>query len=188
MKTRITLLLLTICLSLGSASAQVADQGKDFEKLWMASMTPGVEHAFLKKMEGKWSYEMTSSMGGAPEVSKGKSTKKMILGGRYLDENANGNMMGMPFLGRNTFAYDNMLKKYRSVWIDNMGTGFMIGEGVREGDEITIYATYPDLMGGPDTKYKLVYKVYSDKKHRYEMYMVSPDGQVVKQMTIVYSR
>jgi hypothetical protein len=185
MKTKITLLLLAICLSFGTTIAQEPD----FDAAWAASMTPGAEHDFLKKMEGKWATEVTSCMmGSEPQVSKGKSTKTMILGGRYLEENYTGNMMDMPFSGRNTFAYDNVLKKYRTVWIDNMGTGIMIGEGTREGNKITIWASYPNMISGPDQKYRLVYVADSDKKHTYEMYMVDEDGKEAKQMTIVYTK
>jgi hypothetical protein len=183
MKTRITLFVLLLCLSFGVAMAQDAAA----QAAWMEAMTPGEEHLFLKKMEGKWKVEVTSLMSGTPEVTKGTAVKKMILGGRYLEENTKSSMMGQPFLGKNIFAYDKMGKKFRTHWIDTMGTGFMLGEGTREGNTITIWSSYPDGMGGT-MNFKLLYILDSDTKHRFEMYMVGPDGKDMKSMSIVYTK
>ena len=38
-------------------------------------------------------------------------------------------MMGMPFQGMSTMAYDNGKKTFMSTWIDNMGTGILETEG-----------------------------------------------------------
>lgn len=184
MKTKIILFLIAICLTCGMVAAQDAET----EAKWMEAMTPGEQHTFLKKMEGKWKCEVTTSMMGESSVTKGTTVKKMTLGGRYLEEYTKTSMMGMPFEGKNIFAYDNITKKFRTHWIDSMGTGFMLGEGTREGNTITIWASYPDPMGGPDMKYKMLYIVDSDTKHRFEMYMGTPDGQEMKQMSIVYTR
>lgn len=152
-------------------------------------MTPGEEHKFLEKMAGDWTVATTSYMMGNEEQSKGTASKKMVLGGRYLDETLEASMMGMPFSGRNTFAYDNIKKKYRTFWIDNMGTGFMFGEGTREGNTITIWATYPDVVEPTDHQYKLVYRMVNDKQHEFEMYMVDPQTkEETKQMVTVYTR
>jgi hypothetical protein len=184
MKTKITLLLLALCLSVGAGFAQ----DPAAMEAWMAAMKPGAEHDFLKKMEGKWKIEVTSTMGSVSDVTKGKVTKKMIMGGRYLEEDATSEMMGQPFMGKNIFGYDNITQKYRTSWIDNMGTGIMAGEGTRDGNTITIWSTYPNVGGAPDMKYKMLYIVDNDKKHRYEMYMIDEKGQEAKQMTIVYTR
>lgn len=185
MKIRISLLLLVLTFSITSMFAQAADPNA----LWMEGMTPGTEHEFLQKMEGEWTCISTSYLeDGKTEVTEGKATKKMILGGRYLEEVLNSASLTSPFSGKNIFAYDNLTKKFRTFWIDNMGTGFMVGEGAREGNLITIIATYPDILGGPDQKYKIIYRAESDKKHSLEMYMISIDGQDVKQMEIVYNR
>ncbi len=185
MKTTITLLFLLSLLTLGMVHAQTADAND----LWMAAITPGEQHAFLKRMEGEWKCVQTSYMEeGKTDVMEGSASKSMILGDRYLEESMKGTALGMPFAGKNTFGYDNLLKKYRTFWIDNMGTGFMIGEGQRKGNVITIVATYPDVMGGADQRYKMIYTVQSDQKHSMEMFMVMENGDEAKQMDIVYTK
>ncbi|MEM7039571.1 MAG: DUF1579 family protein, partial [Bacteroidota bacterium] len=103
-------------------------------------------------------------------------------------ENNKGTSMGMPFNGTNMFAYDNILKKYQTNWVDNFGTGMMRGEGERKGNVITIHATYPSLTPGEDYKYRMVYDVKSKDMHVFHMFMIAEDGKEVKTMEITYTR
>ena len=49
----------------------------------------------------------------------------MVMDGRYLVEEYDGEMMGQPFKGMGLMAYDNSEQRFVSAWIDNMGTGIM---------------------------------------------------------------
>ena len=48
---------------------------------------------------------------------------KMLLDGRFLQQEFTGEMMGQPFSGVGINAYDNLRKRYVTTWIDTMGTG-----------------------------------------------------------------
>ena len=158
------------------------------QELWEASVKVGEQHHLLAKMEGNWTYITTSYMApGQEEKSGGKATKEMVCGGRFLTEINTGQTMGMAFEGHNTFAYDNVGQRYRSCWFDNFGTGFMLGEGQRNGNKIEMACNYPDMMGGPDKKYKIIYTIDSDTQHTMDMMMVSPEGEDIKQVHIVYT-
>ena len=178
------LLLVLVSFSLTSNAQSEAEM-----KAWQEAMTPNDNHAFLAKMAGEWTYKSTWWMkpGDEPTSESGKSTKKMIHGERYLEERHTGVNMGMPFEGLNIFGYDNVTKKYRTCWIDNAGTGMMIGEGSREGNMITIDATYPNPMGESDYVYILTYEVNGADTHTMVMYMVV-DDQKMKTMEIVFTR
>ena len=54
----------------------------------------------------------------------------------------------MPFEGMGIVGYDNLLKKFVSVWIDNMGTGLMPGTGTY--DAATKTYTYTTVVSGCD--------------------------------------
>ena len=96
----------------------------------MAMVMPGEHHAHMKKLVGDFDYTLKMIMPGMPATDyTGKRSAKMVMGDRYLDETYTGTMMGMPFEGHSTMAYDNVQKKYLSTWIDNMGTGIMFGSG-----------------------------------------------------------
>jgi hypothetical protein len=177
------------CLVLTSNPAFAQDDEAAMMAAWDAAKAVGPEHAFLKQMEGNWTYIVTNIMSPEEtETTHGKSTKTMTLGGRYLEDRSNGTSMNLPFEGHNLICYDNILKKFRICWTDNFGTGFMLGDGVRETDALTFVCTYPSLTGGPDDKYKLVYNISNDNKHMMTMYLIAPDGQELKQMEVVYTR
>ena len=101
------------------------------EKNWMAYMTPGEPHKMFAKMDGEWTGDMKMWMSpdAQPITSTGSATFKTIMGGRYQQGIHKGDMMGQPFEGHSTTAYDNAKKVYISSWIDNMGTGLMTMEG-----------------------------------------------------------
>jgi hypothetical protein len=101
------------------------------QKAWMEYMTPGPMHEMLKEGEGKWKVSTTYWMapGAPPQTSEGESTSKMILGGRYLQTEIHAIFMGGPYDGMGIDAYDNALGEFRSIWMDNMGTGVMIMHG-----------------------------------------------------------
>ena len=86
--------------------------------------TPGAPHKVLARMAGTWNTKMKSWMepGKPPMESTGTSEQRMILGGRYLQQDFAGDMMGSPFTGIGVTGHDNHTKKYVSTWIDSMGT------------------------------------------------------------------
>jgi hypothetical protein len=87
--------------------------------------TPGTPHKVLASMAGSW---ITKTKGWMepdkpPMESKGTCEQKMLLGGRFLQQEYSGDMMGSPFTGIGVTGYDNHTKKYVSTWMDSMGTG-----------------------------------------------------------------
>lgn len=98
---------------------------------WTAYATPGEAHKRLAPLAGKWSYtsKWWEAPNAKPEESKGTSTMRMILGGRFLEHTTKGKAMGMPFEGLGITAYDNIKGKYETLWMDTMGTGIMHGTG-----------------------------------------------------------
>lgn len=100
-------------------------------KAFQEYATPGKSHKFLEKMVGKWKYtsKWWESAEAKPEESSGTSTIKMILGGRFLQNETTGKAMGMPFQGLGLTGYNNVTGQYESLWLDTMGTGMTQGTG-----------------------------------------------------------
>ncbi len=183
-----SILILALLLSYaGLTSAQGMDE--EFMAKWQESMTPNENHAWLAKMEGNWTYTnyMWMEQGKDPDVTTGKAVMQMLCQGRYLQESHHGTSMNMPFEGHNTTAYDNLKGKYRTNWMDNFGTGFMTGEGTREGNVLTVMCTYPNFDGGED-KFKMVTTVKNENEHMLQMFMYDADGNELKHMEIKYKR
>lgn len=173
-----------------------ADQA-EMMKRWKQVATPGPRHKTLKPLEGKWNTLAKMWMAG-PEgpatESKGKAEYKSILGGRYLQETFDGQLMGMPFQGMCLLGYDNYKKKYTCCWIDSASTAMLTSEGLldRTGKVITLYGTMDEwLTGEHDKAVKYVYRIINGDKHIFEIHdlgIVDGDKENTKIMEITYTR
>ena len=181
---------------IGSAVAQdkkMSDEEAKMMAEFMKYATPDEHHKTLEPMIGKWTY--TSKYWMAPDSpqqeSKGTSEAMWLLGGRYLQENVNGEMMGGQFNGVGFTGYDLIKKEYINYWMDDMSTAPMISRGQIDasGKTITFMGTYPDVMQGmKDVTYKTVIKITGADQHVMEMYMVGEGGKEFKNMEISYTR
>jgi len=159
----------------------------------MKAATPGPQHASLAKMAGDWDCTVQYQMDPSKPMQEEKSTATItaLMDGRYIQEVSTGQMMGMPFSGMGIYGYDNVLGKYVSSWIDNMGTGIMKSEGTADasGKTITWTGTMSDPMTGKTAKERMVMTIVDDDHHTFEMYGVPPGAkQEMKTMTISYTR
>jgi hypothetical protein len=114
--------------------------------------------------------------GAPPQEAAATSVSESVLGGRYLVEEMSGMMMGMPFEGRGTFGYDNAKDQYFMSWIDNMGTGMMVGWGSLEGNTVTYTGTFVDPATGEDQPFRSVVTDVDPNHMIMEMYVPAPDG------------
>ena len=158
------------------------------QKAWMEFMTPGPEHAQLAKFAGDWDVELTDHMaGGVTSICTAKMT--MILGGRYLQQELTGQMMGMPFNGLGVTGFDNIKKVYVSTWIDSAGTGISLSEGkLVAPNKIEYVGTMTDPISKSDLKMRMVAEQINDDSHTFNMYMKGPDGKEMLGIEFKYSR
>jgi len=187
-----TLSVTTAAFAADAPKAPSAEQQAMMEKMTKAA-TPGPQHEMLKKMAGEWNATVTMQMDPSqpPEVEQSTSTLTMVMGDRYCQEMVTGQMMGQPFSGMGLTGYDNVLGKYVSTWVDNMGTGIMTSTGTADasGKVITWIGTMSDPVTGKLTKERMVTTIKDDDHHTFEMYGTPPGGKKeMKMMTIEYSR
>lgn len=200
MKTHTTfavLFLLALCTLGVPAAAQEqkpGDMGMTPEQMqaMMQAMSPGEQHKRMAKMAGDWTFTNKFWMApGAPAAeSSGTMHAETLMGGRYVQETWKGDMMGMPFEGRATSAYDNVAKQYISTWIDNMGTGIMVQTGSCDeaAKTCTLAGDTMDPMSGKKMTMKSVITWLDDNSFRHEMYAPDPSGKEMKMMEIVAKR
>ncbi|MEW6366278.1 MAG: DUF1579 domain-containing protein [Acidobacteriota bacterium] len=158
---------------------------------WMQFATPGEPHKKMQQMVGVWDSTIKMYMDpGAPTESKGTSTYTSLMDGRYVQEVAEGVFNGMPFHGLGIYGYDNLKKKYVSLWIDNMGTGLMVGTGESpdQGKTVNWTATSSDPMLGKESTYHSVVKEITADQFTFEMSGPGPDGKEMKMMEMTYTR
>ncbi|AXB55877.1 DUF1579 domain-containing protein [Flavobacterium fluviale] len=160
-------------------------------KAWQAYATPGAPHKLLSDEVGTWNCEMTFwyEPNAKPEKSSSVATIKMILGGRYQEANYVGKIMGAPFEGKSTVAYNNASKEFTTTFIDNMGTGMMVAVG--KYDEGTKSVEYKGEVVNPVTgkkaPYREVYTIVDPTTRKMEMYDTK-NGAEYKSMEIVMKK
>ncbi|TMQ62206.1 MAG: DUF1579 domain-containing protein [Candidatus Eisenbacteria bacterium] len=206
MKIPVTLVSVCLCLAatmaLADDAAKTKPAGKDknaamdpaaMQEMMKKAAAPGPQHEWLRKMEGNWDLTVKYSMDPSQPAQETKSTSVItsIMDGRYIQEQSTGEMMGSPFNGMGITGYDNVMKKFVSVWIDNMGTGIMRSEGTADasGNVVTYTGTMVDPATGKSQKYRMVSTMVDDNHHTFEMFGASPKGKgELKMMQIDYAR
>lgn len=188
------LVLSIVLVSLAATRLHVDAQELDPEmmKKWQEFMTPNEHHKRLKALEGEWTFttKMWMDPNAPPTESKGKSSAKFIMDGRYLMHHVEGEFSGMPMKGMAIVGYDNIKKKYINSWIDNFGTGFMTAEGTFNEDkkEWTYATSQSDPMSGGSVKGRTVERIVDKDHWEMDMYMNGPAGKEIKQLKIRYTR
>jgi hypothetical protein len=161
-------------------------------KNWMEYMEPGTEHKMMASWDGQWKTEMTmwESPGAPPTKTTGTTVNRTIMGGRYQQATHKSTWDGMPFEGISTLAFDNAKKVFISTWIDNMGTGIMMGEGPWDeaSQSITINGKMIDPLLKKEVAFKEIFKLVDANTQTMEMYAIGEDGKEVKSMEIRYTR
>jgi hypothetical protein len=193
-KSRFAVVAMTL-LAASVAPAQDATTPSDEQaaimEAYQRAATPGPQHALLAGMVGEFRLTLRSfnEPGSEPAVSSGTSTRKMILGGRYLEETVHASVAGQPFEGRGLTGYDNVTRSWWGSWIDTMSTGIMITGGVwdEEAGVGTFEGEFNDPVTGELQSSRSVIRRLPNGDEQMEMYMTSAVGEV-KALEILYQR
>ncbi|MBU6433737.1 MAG: DUF1579 family protein [Nitrospirae bacterium] len=188
------------CLALALIASPVMAKEKKHEKqmdsqammeLWKKLAQPGEPHKLFAGLAGNWTTTTKEWMepGKPPTESTGTADMRMLLDGRFLYQEYNSQMMGQPFSGIGIDAYDNVTKRYVTAWMDTMGTGIFIMEGMAsaDGKTITLKGQHPE-PGGGQMKHRAVWKIIDTNSQTFEMYGTHHKGKEMKFLEIVYTR
>ncbi|WP_163409386.1 DUF1579 domain-containing protein [Flavobacterium ajazii] len=160
-------------------------------KAWTVYATPGAAHKLMAEEVGSWNCDMTfwSQPNGKAEKATSIANIQMVLGGRYQETNYQGNIMGQPFEGKSTLAYNNASKEYTTTFIDNMGTGMVVAMGKYDENTkaIELKGEMVDPVYGKKTPYREVYTIIDPNTRKIEMYDVK-NGSEYKSMEIVMTK
>jgi hypothetical protein len=191
MKRIIAFSLIAVLVLATAPLAQDQDESMKEMQEWMKKAgATGEHHGHLAKMVGEFAYTAKAWMQPGAEAQEWSGTRKgeMILGGRFLQEYADGNFMGMPFNGMGLWAYDNLAEQYEATWIDNMNTVITRSTGscsvngwVMEGKHM--------VPGTGENAFKNVVRWVDDDTYVFEWYEAIPgQEEMFKTMEITYTR
>ncbi len=175
-----------------SKEAMAMPDSATMAKNWQAYMTPGDVHKMMASWDGTWNSDITMWMQpGAPEEkTTSVAVNKMVLNGLYQQSTHTGMMMGMPFNGMSTTAYDIHKKEFINTWIDNMGSGIMVLKGPWDEATKTMNlkgkATDPGTTGDMDVRETL--KIIDENTQEMEMFSMMPNGKEFKTINIRFTR
>jgi hypothetical protein len=152
---------------------------------------PGDGHKFFAPLLGKWRGKMkvwnyaTPSM--PPMESDAESESKLILGGRFLLEEASGSFMGMQMQRMSVLGYDNITKQYTQIFYSNMDAATNIATGTLDanGKVLTLHGEF-NVPAGKEA-FKNVVRVDGDT-HSFESYRIMPDGTERKAVEQIMTR
>jgi hypothetical protein len=196
---RSTCILLTcLCLVMLEVPASAEDKQSAHPKDPQAIMetykqlaTPGAPHRQLASLAGRWTTTTKSSMEPhtPPMESTGACEYTVLLGGRYVQQECTGEMMGQPFTDLGVHGYDNVSQKYVTTWIDSMGTGIFVMDGTAspDGNTITLTGSHPDPFDGV-MQHRAIWTLVDAKTQTFELYGKPEHGQETKMLEITYTK
>jgi hypothetical protein len=155
---------------------------------------PGPEHKVLEQLVGTYTAKLKTypEPGKPPEESAGVMERKLILGGRYLQEIFDGKMGSEAFTGLGILGFDRVKKKYVFSWVDSLSTGFMTSEGTYDADKKTFTHLLEDVdpNNGKKMKGRDVLRLDSADQQTFEINRQALDegAKEFKVLEIVYTR
>lgn len=196
MKLVTSALLLSLSMVAFAEEATMDPQQQEAMKKWEEYATPGEQQKMLQTYEGNWTYKSKSwekPDSKKAEESTGTSSFKMVLGGRFLQQEVKGTAMGQPFEGHGMIGYDNVRERYDSTWMDSMGTGIMKGEGTydKKSKTITDFGEFTSPTDADKTaQYRSEWKLKDKDNMTFTMYVKGMNNieKEYKMMEMTYKR
>jgi len=194
MYVSLTCLCLVVTVSVGMAKEKKHQKPMDQQammEMWKKLGTPGEPHKVFASLAGSWTTTTKEWMepGKPPAESTGTADMKMLLDGRFLYQEYNGQMMGQPFSGIGIDAYDNLTKKYVTAWMDSLGTGIftMEGSASADGKTITLKGSHPE-PGGGRMSHRAIWRIVDHNTQTFDMFGAHNGGKETKMLEITYTR
>ncbi len=184
---------LMIALLLAATNVNAQDASEDAaaaQAAFIESLKLAPEHAVFKRQVGTWNVEMKTFFEDPenPQTNKGTATFKLLFGGRYLQQEYQGEFSGLPFEGRGLSGYDKTKKKFVGTWVDNFETGILMLEGTY--DEKTKTLTEHGVSHMPTGKAAMrnVTKEIDEDTFVFTMFMKPEGAPEARVMEITYRR
>ena len=125
-----------------------------------------------------------------PQESEGMMVRKLIIGGKVLQEEFKGTFAGAPFEGLGLMCYDPQKKKYVGTWVDSMSGTIAMMDSTYDTSTKTFSGTMDEIdpMTGKKMKSRDVVRIVNNDHQIQEMFSTPEGGKEAKMMEIHYHR
>jgi hypothetical protein len=184
MRLRSALLTTTALLLAGAAGFAAARSLQDGGEA-MTALQPTEMHRWMATHHGTWDCQVEGSMGS----SSATWVSEAGPGGLWNLGTFKGEMMGMPFEGREFQGYDPATERFTSVWIDSWTLTPMVLEGSYDATarSMVLKGETPGPDGQPVPMTHVTNYPDADTMV-FTMHAPGPDGQPAELMKITYKR
>jgi hypothetical protein len=152
---------------------------------------PGPVHKEMAKRAGEYTThsKFTAYPSGPAQESDGTAKLTLLLGGRFLQEENQGQLGGMPTTSHHLYGYNNSSKKYEAVWMYTQGTGMMTmtGTTLDEGKTVKYTAHFDDDNGRQQTL-EVNTRSIDDDHFSVSLIGRSPEGRQGPTLETTYTR
>lgn len=184
---RFTTILTASALTLAIASPAWAADKKIDRILNFARVTS--DHKILNNMNGSWrgTGSLINAEGGAAEKILCKSTNKLILGDRFLEQKTTCKGAGFSFNGVGFFGFDVLSGRYVGSSMSEVDSGISTLKGSRKGDTITFDIVHNNV----DVKKRVTSRAtlsINAKNHTYEVWAKDKSGALKPIFSVTYNR
>ncbi|WP_192348719.1 DUF1579 family protein [Algoriphagus sp. Y33] len=154
------------------------------QNAWVTYMTPSEVHTMLSNYEGEFKLEIR--MTGQEESTIVNATNKMILGGRFLQIDQQGQMIGMKYEALSTIGYNTIDGTISLATITNMGTGTLSVKG--EWVQADKVASMKGTLTNPVTKnvINVTQKIAFIDKNSFVIESFDQEGNQPEKKTVEY--
>jgi hypothetical protein len=151
---------------------------------------PGPVHKRLGELAGTWDVSTRYIFGDKEREGKATCEAKMILGGRFLQQDYDSLFQGQPFHVLQLLGYDNARKKSIEIMMDTMGTGIRHNEGTVsvDGNVISNLGESIDPQSGKPDKLHTVTTIIDRDNFTLEWFHVEDGGKETKVVTLTHKR
>jgi Protein of unknown function (DUF1579) len=152
--------------------------------------SPGPVHKRLAELAGTWDVSTRYVIGDKEREGKATCEAKMILGGRFLQQDYDSLFQGQPFHVLQLLGYDNARKKSIEIMLDTMGTGMRHNEGTvsDDGNVITNVGESIDSQSGKPYKLHTVTTITDRDNFTLEWFRADDSGKQSKVVTLTHKR
>jgi hypothetical protein len=151
---------------------------------------PGPIHKEMARRAGEYTAVSKMSIPNGPtQEAKGTAKITSILGGRFLQEEFSGTMLGQPFTSIHLNGYNAGTKQFEATWMYTGSTAMMTMTGTSPdgGKTIKFVASYVNPKGDKETM-EITQRQVDDDHFITELIGRNPDGTKGATMETTYTR